>query len=98
MRKTDFEFKYIGNCSVCGMPFQARNAHILTRKPELSHVYTQCSECKSSAIVFVLKSATGFVTTVGMLTDMSKEDIDKFKKMKPITADDVLELHKALEE
>lgn len=97
MRKTDYEFKYVGSCSVCSTAFEARNAHILVRKPDMSHVYAQCFKCKSSAIVYVLKSGTGFITTIGMLTDMTKEDIEKFKKMKPISADDVLELHRALE-
>ncbi|MDX1608226.1 MAG: hypothetical protein R3251_03385 [Candidatus Spechtbacterales bacterium] len=39
----------------------------------------------------------GFITTIGMLTDMTKGDIEKFKDKKPISADDVLELHKSLE-
>ena len=98
MRKTDYEFKYLGNCSVCGEAFKPRNAHLLSRDPELSHVYTQCSECKSSSITFVLKSTMGFITTIGMLTDMTKSDIERFKGKKPISADDVLELHKSLEE
>lgn len=97
MRKTDYEFKYLGNCSVCGESFQPRNAHLLDRKPDISHVYTQCSKCKSSSITFVLKNTMGFITTIGMLTDMTKGDIEKFKDKKPISADDVLELHKSLE-
>jgi hypothetical protein len=45
----------------------------------------------------VLKNTAGFVTTIGMLTDMKKEDILKFRTMNPITSDDVLELHRILE-
>ncbi|MEX0870001.1 MAG: hypothetical protein WDZ39_01055 [Candidatus Spechtbacterales bacterium] len=97
MRKTDYEFKYLGNCSVCGTSFETRKTTLISRKEGISHVYAQCVECKSSVIIFVIKSTAGFVTTVGMLTDMTKQDLDKFKKRKPITADDVLELHKALE-
>lgn len=60
-------------------------------------MYAECSTCKSSVIIFVLKNSAGFVTTIGMLTDMKKGDILKFRTMKAITSDDVLELHRILE-
>lgn len=98
MRKTDFEAKYLGSCSVCEISFQPRSANLISRKDEVTQIYAQCSNCKSSVIIFVLKSAMGFVTTVGMLTDMTKRDLEKFSKTNPITADDILELHKSLED
>lgn len=98
MRKTDFEFKYLGSCPVCGSSFQGRQTEILNRREGLSQVYAQCSECKSSIVIFVLRNAIGFITTIGMLTDMTKKDILRFGKMEPLTSDDVLELHQMLEE
>ena len=97
MRKTDFEFKYLGCCPVCASPFQGRQTEILNRKEGLSQVYAQCGDCKSSIVIFVLRNAIGFVTTIGMLTDMTKKDILRFGKMEPLTSDDVLELHQILE-
>lgn len=39
----------------------------------------------------------GFVTTVGTLTDMTKKDLMRYDNLQPISADDILELHKILE-
>ncbi|MEX2008281.1 MAG: hypothetical protein WD850_02255 [Candidatus Spechtbacterales bacterium] len=97
MKKTEFEHKYLGSCSVCGVKFQGRNTEVLSRKPDISHIYAQCARCKSSTVVFILRNTSGFVTTIGMLTDMKKKDILRFRKMNPITGDDVLDLHRILE-
>jgi len=97
MRKSDFEFKYLGSCPSCETGFGSRNASVIKKKPDMSHIYAQCPNCKSSVSVFVFRSRIGFVTTVGILTDMQKEDILRLKRVRPISADDVLELHKILE-
>ncbi|MEX2145190.1 MAG: hypothetical protein WD712_02325 [Candidatus Spechtbacterales bacterium] len=97
MRKSDFEFKYLGSCPSCEAGFGSRDASVINKKSDLSQIYAQCPNCKSSVSVFVFRSNIGFITTVGILTDMQKEDILRLKKAKPITADDVLELHKFLE-
>lgn len=97
MKKTDFEYKYIGNCSLCSAAFTPRLSHVLERSEEFSEVYTECARCKSSALVYVLKNDGNFVTTIGMLTDMKKDDILRFRKMQPITEDEVLQLHRMLE-
>lgn len=97
MKKTDFEYKYIGSCSLCGTAFKPRFSRVLERSDEVSEVYTECARCKSSALVYVLKNDGSFVTTIGMLTDMKKDDILRFRKMQPITEDEVLQLHRMLE-
>lgn len=97
MRKTDFEYQYIGSCSLCGTTFAPRSSHVLERAEEVSEVYAECGKCKASALVYVLKNDGNFVTTIGMLTDMKKDDILRFRKMQPITEDEVLRLHQILE-
>lgn len=98
MRKTDYEFKYLGSCPVCGEAFTARGSSVISRKNDMTNVYAQCSDCKSSVSLYVIKSAMGFVTTIGTLTDMTKKDLMRYDDLKPISADDILELHKILEE
>ncbi|MDX1535658.1 MAG: hypothetical protein R3346_02790 [Candidatus Spechtbacterales bacterium] len=98
MRKTDQEFKYLGSCPVCGEAFKARGASVISKKNDISNVYAQCSDCKSSVSIYVIKSVMGFVTTIGTLTDMTKKDLMRYDELKPISADDILEIHKILEE
>ena|SRR3989338_3051595 len=97
MRKSDSEFKYLGSCPMCNSKFEPRMSTIINRHFNATHIYAQCTKCKSSVSVFVKKNIVGFVTTVGMLTDMTKEDIYKLKTIKPLSADDIIEFHQTLE-
>ena len=38
-------------------------------------LYVECRKCGSSVVLGVMKNMPGIVTTVGMLTDMKKDDI-----------------------
>lgn len=96
MRKIEYEFKFVGSCPVCAAHYQARNITLVSRKANLSHIHAQCASCKSSAMMFVVRNAAGFVTTIGMSTDMNIDDMRKFRSAAPITSDDVIELHKLL--
>ncbi len=98
MRKNDFEFKYIGNCPVCSSQFEPGKASIIEKKDHMSHVYAECSKCTSSVSCFVLENKMGTVTTIGMLTDMTKEDIMRFKMREPITANEVKKIHQIIEQ
>lgn len=97
MHKRDIEFKYLGSCPVCSSKFEPRMATVVSRQLNAVNIYAQCIRCKSSISVLVKKNAMGFVTTVGMLTDMTKKDIERIKTLKPISVDDVIEIHKILE-
>lgn len=59
--------------------------------------YIDCGRCSSSVIVTVFFPLSGLVTTVGMLTDLSREDLKKIGKLSPLSADEVLDMHVYLE-
>lgn len=61
-------------------------------------VHAECRQCKSSTVLMVLSGLMGMVTTIGMLTDMSRDDIERFWNAGEITSDDVLYVHRALEQ
>lgn len=88
MKKTDFEFKYVGRCIVCGSEFLSRNVFLLERLKDISEVYAECSKCKSSVFIHIVTNKDT-VNVVPILTDMSKEDIKKFRNMEPITEQEV---------
>lgn len=56
-------------------------------------VHVDCAYCVSSVILAVSAAGMGLITTVGMLTDLTKEDAIHFKNTAPVSADDVLEIH-----
>ena len=94
MKKTDFEFQYISNCVVCNTAFQPRSALLLGRFNDLSEVYAQCTKCKSSFFIYLIKSKKA-INVVPVITDMSKKDIPHLRDMSPITKAEVKALDKS---
>ena len=99
MKKTEFEYQYIGKCVLCDKAFTPRSVLLLGRFEELSEVYVQCSECKSSFFIYFIKTKIENakklkVNVIPIITDMSKSDIGRLKEMVPITEAEVKALDK----
>lgn len=92
------DIQFLGNCPICNTRFNSQRAVILSKKEGLMTVYIDCENCKSSVMVAVFAPAKGIVTIVGMLTDISRDDLSTLNRKKdPLTYDDVLETHSYLE-
>ena len=61
-------------------------------------LHLDCRRCRGSLLLSVGSGVPGMLTTVGMPTDLTKNDLGRLKRTgRVITADDVLELHSYLE-
>ncbi|MBI1888418.1 MAG: hypothetical protein HYS15_00570 [Candidatus Spechtbacteria bacterium] len=89
--------RFLGNCPVCDKKFTTSSTSLLEERGEMRTLYVECAKCDTSVVLGVMRNAPGIVTTVGMLTDMRREDIDRMKDFPPLTFDDVLEVHRYLE-
>ena len=92
------DYKFLGNCPICNKRFIAANAVSLKERGEMQTFYVECEKCASSVVLGVVKNIPGVVTTIGMLTDMKYSDINRMKDARPLTWDDVLEMHAFLEQ
>ena len=87
----------LGSCPICDRSFEEEQATMMEEKDQSMLLHLQCPDCKSCVVVAVLHTSMGMVTTLGMMTDLTKKDIEKFKdKSQKLTVDDVLELHQFL--
>jgi len=91
------EIKFLGNCPICNTQYNSENASLLERNAEFMSFYIDCDSCQSSVIVAVFFPLNGLVTTVGMLTDLSLDNVKKLQKFEPVTLDEVLDLHVYIE-
>jgi len=96
-KRQSIDSRFLGRCPICDRKFSSRRALLLDKYEGMQTVYIECRKCGSSVVLGVARNIPGIVTTIGMLTDMTREDIERISNMKPITADDVLEMHKCLE-
>lgn len=59
-------------------------------------MHIRCKKCAHAIIALVLTNDMA-VSSVGILTDLTYEDVLKFRKADPVVMDDVIALHQLLE-
>ncbi|OGZ58045.1 MAG: hypothetical protein A3B96_01685 [Candidatus Spechtbacteria bacterium RIFCSPHIGHO2_02_FULL_43_15b] len=96
-KKKEADYKFLGNCPICGKKFEGNEVTPVEEEDGMNTLYAECGKCRSSVVLGVIKNVPGLVTTIGMLTDMKLEDIDRLASLPALTADDVLEVHKYFE-
>jgi len=107
MRETHYQkmielLSLVLHCPVCGNKYNAENTNLIDR-PELEHredssllVHTDCERCKSS-VVFSISMDGPEIFSVGMVTDLTGADAQKFKNSSEVSVDEVIEFHEFLE-
>lgn len=67
------------------------DAYTIESTPEASTIFIECARCKSSIVAIVAMSGMGIVS-LGMVTDMTREDIERFRVAPSITSNELLEM------
>ena len=92
---------YILKCPVCSHHYKPHQTQIIDtgeEKPLSGRsllVHTDCNQCKSS-VVFSIAIDGPEIFSIGMVTDLTSEDTNKFKNAGPISSDEVLATHEFL--
>jgi len=84
-------------CPLCDHPYDSKKIKVIEKKDGLMVLYLNCSKCKSSIMLMVSAGLLG-ITSVSIITDITEKDMKRFQNKKPISADDVLDLHTFLKE
>ena len=82
-------------CPICNTAYDERYARVLAGRGNANLVHTTCARCLS-AIVALVVTGSGGVSSVGMLTDMNYDDALRFHADDAISIDDCLTLHQLL--
>ncbi|HEY4518829.1 MAG TPA: hypothetical protein VJK01_00510 [Candidatus Paceibacterota bacterium] len=86
-----------GLCPVCREELKEKNAHIFDKKNAVTRYCVKCARCSSSVLLSVSSTDSNVTATLGILTDAQKSDFSLIQDSAQISADDVLEIHKSLE-
>ncbi|MDO8558408.1 MAG: hypothetical protein Q7S09_04465 [bacterium] len=97
MRHKKHQHHVFGHCPMCGLGYDSGCIEMLRKGERFTVVHAECSRCRSSAILTILSGMLGMVTTMGMLSDLARADIERFWNASEITSDDVLNVHVFLE-
>lgn len=88
--------KFVSYCPLCHAYFSPSEAQTLDSEGDTRLLHVVCRSC-SSSIVFLLLIGEVGISSVGLITDLTGEDVLKFKDFKEVTADDVLDVHTMLD-
>ncbi len=91
----DEEIKLIAYCPLCDADLNPLQARVVEGKEDLHLVHIQCHKCKGFILALVLKTANG-ISSVGLITDLSFNDVYTFKDKDRITADEIINIHKII--
>lgn len=72
-------------------------ANLLGEEGETRLLHVQCRKCHHSILALVLVNQVG-ASSVGLLTDLTYEDVVKFRGNRAVTINDVIDVHRALED
>ena len=82
-------------CPACKNAANPLDAHILGEKNDARLVHLACQKCARTILALVTVSNAG-VSSVSLLTDLTFEDVIRFKESEAITTDHVIALHDQL--
>ena len=80
-------------CSVCQQRYEIDNVKVLGHQEDLWFLSVFCPTCQTQSLVAaVVKEGK----TPKAITDLTEAELDKFKKMDKLTADEVLDMYSFL--
>lgn len=87
--------RLISYCPLCESTYNPLRARVLEEKEDAHLLHIQCSSCGSSVVALLFTSGAG-PTSIGLVTDLTSEDVLRFKDQSLVTTDEVISLHKFL--
>jgi len=82
-------------CPVCSGNNQPTEDNILRQQDNVQLMHFTCPQCNHSVIAVIVTSQIG-LSSVGMVTDMTADDVLKLHHRDPINEDELLAWHKFL--
>lgn len=86
----------ISRCPLCNAVYRMEDAQVIETSDDSSMVYVECARCKSSIVAVVAMSGMGMVS-LGMVTDMTREDVEMFRATPSMSSNELLEMIQLLQ-
>ncbi len=85
----------ISRCPLCNANYRMDDAQVVETSDESSMVYVECPRCRSSIVALVAMSGMGMVS-LGMVTDMNREDVERFHAAAGMSSNELLDIIQVL--
>ena len=87
--------KHIKQCPECSLEFTDKHCDIIFDRGAVQVIHVLCSNCSHKVVTLIASTSFG-VSSLGMTTDLSAEDIIRISYKKPLKEVDILDFHTLL--
>ena len=88
--------RLVSYCPVCDTKANTMQTHTLGTECDTQLLHIQCRKCRNAFLALVLINQTG-ASSIGLLTDLTFEDVLKFQSNKNVNVNDVISAHEWLQ-
>ena len=87
--------KLVSYCPLCETRSRPVEARVVGEDGETQLLHITCRKCHGSVLALVLVNRVG-ASSVGVVTDLIYDDVIRFRERRPVSLDDVLDMHEQL--
>lgn len=91
----DGDLRVLTACPFCNTSYSIRAARVLAQKDDGHVVHIECRNCGGSIVALILAGGIG-VQSVGVVTDLTREEVEKYSRQSAVKGDDVLAMHELM--
>jgi|GEM_PF-2831536 len=92
MKKNKNNLDFLTKCNFCGSQLEPSSLTVLENDGKNNTFHIVCDQCKTAAIVFFSVNQAGMMS-VGVATDLDKQEVKEKFLQEAISADEVIEAH-----
>ncbi len=86
----------LAQCPLCQATYQTNEVRLIGEHGPTKLFHCSCLQCGHAVLAVVLEQA-GWVSSVGMVTDLEAQDAMNFQDVAPISSDECIAFHRALQ-
>ncbi|HAZ28986.1 MAG TPA: hypothetical protein DCY48_04415 [Candidatus Magasanikbacteria bacterium] len=96
LRRLQEKLLFMRHCPLCKKEYEREaRVHVLYEERPIELVHITCSQCRNAVLAILAVSELG-VSSVGLYTDLTAEDVVRFYSAESLAEDDVLSFHTVL--
>jgi hypothetical protein len=84
--------KLVSYCPVCETRYNAMEARHMGQDGDTHLLHVTCRKCGNAILAMVLLNRVG-ASSVGLITDLTSDDVMRFRSSGSVSIDDVIEMH-----
>ena len=89
--------RLLAQCPLCQTSYDEKEIRLVGEKGTTRMFHCTCQSC-GHAMLAVILEASGFVSSVGVMTDLEANDALRFQQATSISSDECVHLHTVLEQ